>query len=255
MLNCYRIFILLLFVNLQVYGQRIEKSGVADSIRWNEFTLHSNQWGLYKIKKGNYQQRIYKENGIVGWDWQVPTKSYGVIGYPMIQIGVDPWTKLINVNKSNFYQDLTKTRQFDVTYSAKLNTTKEKYNLAFDFWLHTSEKVGYENIATEVMIWEDYQKFKPFGKKKGTILTSNGSYTVYIGKIYKKELQKGWNYIAFVRNQPRTQGSLNIMDFISYLKSNQLLGEGIYLSSFEFGTEILNASGSIQIQQYDINIQ
>ena len=248
-------YIFLLLASVLGYGQRVEKTGATDRIHWNGFTLHNNQWGLYKIKKGTYQQKIYKADGIVGWDWQVPRKSYGVIGYPMLQIGVDPWAPLAEVEQVNYYQDLTKIQQFDVTYATTLTTSSRKYNLAFDFWLHTDEKVGYENIATEVMIWEDYQKFKPFGQKKGTLVTSSGAYTVYVGDIYKKELRKGWKYIAFVRQQPRTTGTVHVLDFIQYLKSHHYLAHAKYLSSFEFGTEILNASGSIQVHQYRITLQ
>lgn len=104
------------------------------------------------------------------------------------------------------------------------------------------------------MIWEDYNKFKPFGKKQGKLTTKTGQYEVYVGNIYKKELQKGWKYIAFVRLNKRRSGSIDLLEFITYLQQNHLIENTPYLSSFEFGTEILNTKGDIKILKYEVNI-
>lgn len=51
------------------------------------------------------------------------------------------------------------------------------------------------------MIWEDYNKFKPFGKKVGNVITTFGQYDIYRGHIIKKDLNTSWDYIAFVRKE------------------------------------------------------
>ena len=250
-----KLILISLFISSFTLAQTIEKIHNKDTIHWNGFVVNNNQWGINKIKQGNYNQIIYKNDNKIGWNWEVPVKSYGVLGYPMISIGESTWESLINVASLNYFKNITEIKKFNVLYDTELWTTDGKYNLAVDFWLHDQPKVAFETIAAEVMIWEDYQKFKPFGKKKGRIKTSNGDYTVYVGDLYKKDLKKDWKYIAFVRQQKRTKGQLDLLPFIQYMQNNQLLNGAIYLSSFEFGTEVLNASGKIKIKDYSILIE
>lgn len=237
-----------------INAQRIEKHNSGEIIKWKEFEINNNKWGSYKIKKETYEQTIFLENNIPGWKWKTPGKSYGVLGYPMLFLGVSAWYKLDEVPNENYFKNLNEIKTFTVDYKTDLQINQTKYNLAFDFWLHNSPKVAFESIGAEVMIWEDYNKFKPFGKKKGKITTSNGQYEVYYGKIFKKELNKGWDYIAFVRLNKRKSGKVNVMDFINYMKEQNLFKNNTYLSSFEFGTEILTSTGEIKILQYDVKI-
>ncbi|MBS7332127.1 MAG: hypothetical protein KIG88_00845 [Weeksellaceae bacterium] len=238
-----------------LHAQRIEKHNAGEIINWKEFEINNNKWGTYKIKKGTYDQTIYLENDQPGWKWKTPGKSYGVLGYPMIFLGTSAWNNLVNVNTENYFKNLNEIKTFEVKYDTKLIVNDKKYNLAFDFWLHNSPKVAFETIDTEVMIWEDYNKFNPFGKKQGKLTTSTGQYEVYAGKIFKKELNKGWNYIAFLRLNKRKSGKLNLMEFITYMKENNMIKNNHYLSSFEFGTEILTSTGEIKIVEYNVNIE
>ena len=251
------IFILsaLLLSPFLLHAQRIEKHNSGEIIKWKEFEINNNKWGTYKIKKGTYDQTIYLENDLPGWKWKTPGKSYGVLGYPMIFLGNSAWLNLKDINSDNYFKNLNEIKSFTVDYKTDLTIDATKYNLAFDFWLHTSPKVAFETIGAEVMIWEDYNKFKPFGKKHGKLTTSTGQYEVYTGKIYKKELNKGWDYIAFVRLNKRRNGKVNVMEFINYMKEQNLFKNNPYLSSFEFGTEILTSTGEIKILQYDVIIE
>ena len=248
-------FAFILFSTIETFGQTIIKTEENSSFPWKEFTINNNKWGAYKIKKGTYDQTIFLENGVAGWKWTTPGKSYGVLGYPMIFLGVTAWNKLNEIDRDNYFKNIGEINQFNVSYDMAINVNDEKYNLSFDFWLHNSPKVAFETIATEVMIWEDYNKFKPFGKKKGKITTKSGQYEVYVGKIFKKELNKGWDYIAFVRLNKRKKGELNILEFTKYIQDNNLSPKAPYLSSFEFGTEILTSTGELKINKYEVNIQ
>ena len=247
--------VFLLFTPLILLAQKIEKTNAGEIIKWDKFEINNNKWGTYKIKKGTYDQTIFLDNNVPGWKWKTPGKSYGVLGYPMIFLGTSAWSKLNEIGSDNYFKNLDEIKTFIVDYKTELKVNETKYNLAFDFWLHHSPKVAFETIGTEVMIWEDYNKFKPFGKKYGKLTTNNGQYEVYTGKIYKKELKKGWDYIAFVRLNKRRTGKVNVMEFINYMKENNLYKNNAYLSSFEFGTEILNSTGEIKILQYEVEIE
>lgn len=248
--------ILIFILCWTTFGQNLkqEKSGNGETLKWKEFEINNNKWGEKKIKKGVYTQTIFIKDSTAGWKWQTPGKKYGVIGYPEIWFGESAWVNLNDVKSDNYFKKVNEINSFEVAYKTKLEVNDKKYNLAFDFWLHNSPKVALQTIGIEVMIWEDYNKFKPFGKKYGTINTSSGLYDIYKGHIIKKDLNTSWDYIAFVRKEKRTSGKVNIKEFLNFMNKHNFIKHNIYLSSFEFGTEILNSTGNIIIEQYDLKI-
>lgn len=251
------LFILLITLSILSFGQesRQEKSGNGEVLKWKVYEINNNKWGEKKVKKGTYEQSIFIQNNLAGWKWQTPGKKYGVIGYPEIWFGESAWMNLTDIKTDNYFKNINEVKTFEVEYKTKLEVNDKKYNLAFDFWLHNSPKVALQTIGIEVMIWEDYNKFKPFGKKVGNIFTSFGQYDIYKGHIMKKDLNTSWDYIAFVRKDKRTSGNVNVLEFINEMNKRNYIGQNIYLSSFEFGTEVLNSTGNILIEQYQLKIE
>lgn len=247
----------ILMISSTIFGQDIiqEKFGNGETLKWKEYEINNNKWGENKVKKGVYNQSIFIKNYFAGWKWQTSGKKYGVIGYPEIWFGKSAWRNLSDVKTENYFKRIDELKTFEVAYKTKLEVNDKKYNLAFDFWLHNSPKVALQTIAIEVMIWEDYNKFTPFGKKSGNIKTSFGEYTIYRGHIIKKDLNTSWDYIAFVRKDKRTSGKVNVMELIDEMNKRDFIGQNIYLSSFEFGTEILNSTGNILIEKYELHIE
>ena len=178
-----------------------------------------------------------------------------MVGYPEIWFGESAWFNLANIKTDNYFKNINEVKTFEVEYKTKLEVNDKKYNLAFDFWLHNSPKVALQTIGIEVMIWEDYNKFKPFGKKVGNVITTFGQYDIYRGHIIKKDLNTSWDYIAFVRKEKRTSGKVNVMELINEMNKRNYIGQNVYLSSFEFGTEILNSTGNILVEQYELKIE
>ncbi|WP_413533041.1 GH12 family glycosyl hydrolase domain-containing protein [Empedobacter brevis] len=232
-----------------------EKSENGSTLKWQKFEINNNKWGENKVKKGTYSQTIFTTNTTAGWKWETSGKKYGVIGYPEIWFGESAWVNLSAIKTDNYFKNINELKTFDVEYKTKLNVDNKKYNLAFDFWLHNSPKVALETIGIEVMIWEDYNKFKPFGKKVGNVFTSFGEYDIYKGHLIKKDLNTTWDYIAFVRKEKRTSGKVNVIELINEMNKRNFIKQNIYLSSFEFGTEILNSTGNILIEDYKLNIE
>ena len=232
-----------------------EKSENGATIKWQKYEINNNKWGEHKIKKGVYSQTIFTTDTAAGWKWQTPSKKYGVVGYPEIWFGESAWFNLTDIKTDNYFKNINEVKTFEVEYKTKLEVNDKKYNLAFDFWLHNSPKVALQTIGIEVMIWEDYNKFKPFGKKVGNIFTTFGQYDIYRGNIIKKDLNTSWDYIAFVRKEKRTSGKVNVMELINEMNKRNYIGQNVYLSSFEFGTEILNSTGNILVEQYELKIE
>lgn len=78
---------------------------------------------------------------------------------------------------------------------------------------------------------------------------------MHTGKLNKKDLGLAWTYIAFVRHEKRTSGTVDLLYLLNVLQAMNLIKEAQYLSSVEFGTEVLNSTGRIFINDYQVIIQ
>ncbi|SMC34675.1 GH12 family glycosyl hydrolase domain-containing protein [Moheibacter sediminis] len=223
--------------------------------QFENFSLINNKWGVYKIKSGNYTQCIYHKDGIFGWEWDAPSKSYGVLGYPELWLGTSAWGLKSEIKQPNYFKKLDELKTLKAEFDTKITATDKKYNLAFDIWLHSESTVAKENIAVELMVWEDYNKFKSHGKKKETIRTSFGTYDMLYGIMKKPEINSKWIYIAFIRTDKRTTGKINLKELLDFLIQKNYISSDLYISSIEFGTEVLNSKGNIIINKYEVEIE
>lgn len=217
--------------------------------------LKNNLWGKSKLK--NPEQAVlcsYKKEGIYGWKWELPNNAGGVIGYPALQVGRNPFEKGVS-NVEEFPIQVSKIAKLPVHYDVETHVKFRKYNLAFDLWLTDVEDYALGNIKTEIMIWEDYFDFTSFGKKVATILTPFGTYEVLEGHLENPKFSQDWQYIAFVRTVPRKKGEVDIAFFLEYLVSKGLISEDHYFTSIEFGNEIGNSSGFTVVHQFDWNLE
>lgn len=219
---------------------------------FENFSLINNKWGEYKIKSGNYTQCTYHKDGIFGWEWDAPSKSYGVLGYPELWLGTSAWGLKSEISKPNYFKKQDELKHLSAEFDTKITANDKKYNLAFDVWLHSEPTVAKENIAVELMVWEDYNKFNSFGKKKETITTSFGIYDLLYGIMKKPDINSEWIYIAFVRTEKRTSGNVDLKELIDYLVKKDYISPDLYISSVEFGTEVLNSKGNIIVKKYDV---
>ena len=63
-----------------------------------------------------------------------------------------------------------------------------------------------------------------------------------------------WDYVAFVARDPILRGPLNLSSFFDYLLDKGLITRDHYVTSVEFGNEIVLGSGSVEIQDQGITI-
>lgn len=222
---------------------------------FGNISLNNNKWGAYKIKSGTYTQCTYHKDGIFGWEWEAPAKSYGVIGYPELWMGSSAWGLKSEISKPNYFKKLDELKILKAEFDTKITANDKKYNLAFDIWLHSESMVAKENIAVELMVWEDYNKFNSFGKKKETITTTFGTYDLMYGIMKKPEINSEWIYIAFIRTEKRTSGKVDLKELMDYLVQKKYISADLYISSVEFGTEILNSKGNIIVKNYEVEIE
>ena len=214
----------------------------------NNYNLINNQWGTFKLKRGKLKLcQYYKtENNktIYGWEWDSPSDSRGVIAFPELQF---------SDSAIHFPLKYKSLKILTSKYNTRL-ISNNKYNLAFDIWLTYHDLKKNKNITIELMIWEDYNKFTPYGSKRKSMQTSFGVYDYYNGYLKNKKAKQDWLITSFVRKSKRQIGSVNLKEILDFLLIEKIVPNDFSISSIEFGTEILNSKGYILINDFEVNI-
>ena len=224
------------------------------SFDFEDLMLKNNLWGKNKLKKGVPELCIYRNKDHFAWKWKIPTNAKGVIGYPAIQVGQNPFGN-INEEKYGFPVNVSKIAQLSIEYDFETYVKDNKFNLAFDIWLTDVQYSTKENIKVEIMIWEDYFDFTSYGKKKETITTPFGVYQVHAGYLKNPKYAQDWQYISFVRQSPRSAGQVDINYLLNYLIDKNMISQDYFLSSFELGNEIGNSSGMTLVKKFEYIFQ
>lgn len=215
-----------------------------------KLAIHNNSWGSYKLKTKEYLQYILRNKGEYGWLFNPPLNQKGVLGYPAIVHGGSGWGML---TKSDCFPiEVYKLHEFKIYFDIKLITDKLKHNLTFDFWI--VDRVTGTKLC-EIMVWEDYQVARPYGKRK----SSKGEYIItsgYLDKTHEPNDEIGWDFVAFRRKRRRTKGEINVLKLLneavscgaipqSYLKEN--------IMGVELGTEVYSSVGLCIVEEFNIS--
>lgn len=222
---------------------------------FGDVVLKCNLWGRSKIKNGNPELCTFQKDGVFGWKWQMPNNARGVIGYPALEVGRSPWGSKGKGKVARFPVKVSDIIKLSSSFDVETHVKHRKYNLSYDFWLTDTEFATYENIQTEIMVWEDYFDFTPFGKVIETIATPFGEYKVHKGHLENAKFSQDWTYIAFVRTSPRSKGEVDIHYLLKYLVQNDHIVADHYFTSIEFGNEIGNSSGLTVVKKFDWDFQ
>ncbi|HUO57373.1 MAG TPA: hypothetical protein VMV05_04260, partial [bacterium] len=122
-----------------------------------------------------------------------------------------------------------------VTSSWTVSTTDTGYwNAAYDIWFSTTTNTTSYSGGAELMIWMDYMPGTgPGGSLKASGVTIDGAtWNVNEGPV-------GWNYIAYLANNPVTQfDNMDILAFINDSVSRGYIQPSWYLAAIEAGNEL-----------------
>ena len=226
-----------------------------DRKEFGSIILKNNFWGRSKLKNPESGSLCsYKKGNLYGWKWELPTSASGVIGYPALQVGRNPFGKG-GSPVMDFPVQVSNIKSIMVDYEVETEVKHKKYNLAFDLWLTNNKNYGLENITTEIMIWEDYFDFTSYGKRVANIITPFGTYDVLIGHLKNPKFSQDWKYIAFVRTSTRSKGQVDLGYLLNYLVRQGHISEKDYFTSIEFGNEIGNSSGYTMVKSFEWKLE
>lgn len=227
-----------------------------DQFNQGEITLENNTWNTQNLDVNSFEQCIYQyetnKTQLWGWSWSYPDSATGINAYPQIIFGKKPWHPQSTSNKLPLQINLI--NRLSVDYDIAVSRNEGEFNLAFDLWLTTNATAQPADIRFELMIWEDAHALEPYGEYVGAVNTSNGRYTLYRGEPDWEPEGTGWTYLAFLRTEDRTHGSVSIDELMNYLIEEEIITNEHYLSSIEFGTEVGNSKGYAVLKQFDIHL-
>jgi hypothetical protein len=213
-----------------------------------EYLLDNNVWGKSNIT--NYQQCVWADTGsnplIAGWSWSwQTTDNKKVKAYPEIHYGWD-WDKKFTTTKLPL--KVNKINKIQVTYDVT-TSAEGVYNLAFDLWLTKASFPTRNNLSREVMIWVDGTKKKSGATfiKRATI--DGGEYDLYINRDWNY-----WTYFSFIKVVPQPKGTLNVHEFLFFLKNAEYISSQESLVEIEIGNEVWSGSGKTVVKNYSINV-
>jgi hypothetical protein len=230
----------------------IIKNNPYDQISVNTCSLMNNIWGAPKDETGD--SGVYlNSDGAFGWYWDRPnpvikTGAKSVLPiYPSIRIGGNRWERTKSAPfplKLGEVNSLT----FDIEYQYLIDPTG-CYDLAYDMFLSDPAQTdSAPNIKAEVMIWLDGSQKQPKQHFKGIISDGNNSFA-----LYSWVMTDGRTYYSFILQDGQPQQGCYAIDGKKLL--DQLgLEPGLLIHGIEFGNEVWNGSGKIEISQFSITL-
>ena len=243
---------------LAVHSQILEPLGTivkslrGDKIDFSSKRLINNLWGAPPEEILSCEVYL-TENKTYGWHWDRPdplTKP-GINGcqplYPNVRTGGCPWEPSI-VAEFPVKLSEVKTLQLDVEYSYSESPTGI-YNLAYDMFLSDTNQASSDpKPEAEIMIWLQHTLQQPADAYIGDVSDGINTYG-----YYSFTMQNGRLYYAFLlKEQTPLKGQLtvDVKKLMDYLE----LDPNWYLHGVEFGNEVINGSGKIEISKNDVNL-
>jgi len=219
------------------------------------FQVSNNTWGKGSLTGWSQCVGIGRgPNGSVSghFNWNWPNTTRNVMAYPALIYGLKPGspsTSPLLPKQVSLLQELS--AHYDV-----VSTQSGTGNTAFDIWLtNTASPATFSAppITHEIMIWVDTYGPKAQGGSLFERTTIDGAaYDVFVADHFGI----GYRYIAFqgVTSQLGV-ATINILAFLTYAQANGLITGQEYLSSIEFGNEVVSGSGDTKINAYSVTVQ
>ncbi len=220
-----------------------------------EYRVENNTWGKGDLT--GWTQCVGLGDAADGgvsarWTWDWPDSGGSVKAYPEIIFGRKPSSTTTTASLPAVINAL---QQVSVRYDLEI-VHMGSGNTAFDLWLtDTPDPTSFSvpPITHEIMIWlERYGSMLPGGTLRERTTIGGTRYDVYVGDNFGG----GWRYIAFSRvDLPAAADTLEVLPLLAYARDAGLLTGGEYLSSIEFGNEVVSGVGDTRIRSYAVSVR
>jgi len=210
------------------------------------YYLVNNVWNDAQVGTG--QQCINAPKGkSFSWNWNWGNNpTYIPVSYPSVIFGNKPWDPQGPSTKS-LPRQVSQLKQFNATHDYAISSSG-RYNVAYDLWLTEGTQSNKATIRVEIMVWiESSGDVQPYGDFE----EENDTYSLYIGQ---PEGDRSWHCYSFQLKQSLRSGPVNLGEFIQILVKKQLVSPNLYVADVEFGTEIWDGKGQMDIKSYQVSV-
>jgi len=237
-------------------GPQIELNCEESSVTYaGAYLAENNSWGRQGVV-GWTQCMGAATNARGGisahWNWNWRQQGDNVKAYPEVVFGHKPGYP--KSTTTLLPRKLAKIQTLVLDYDVQ--TEREGTgNMAIDMWLTntvTPASFAAPPITHEIMIWlEVFGPMYPGGQQVDKVRINGTMYRVFVGEKFGL----GWRYLAFVPNSPmQTMGSIDLMPFFVYLKGKKLITTEEFLSTVNFGNELISGSGETKLNRFAVTV-
>ena len=228
------------------------KSKPWEQLQLGYYKLVNNVWGAPNDE--GLSSGVYSEpNGSFGWYWDRPRpqakagESIACPIYPSVRIGGSPWEESSSRAFPVRVGDL-RSLTFDVTYGYPSVPTGSD-DLAYDvFFADTNQPSAKPVIKAEVMIWVRATATEPADRYVGDFSDGGNTYA-----LYSWVMASGRQYYAFVMKPKAGYEARHVVD-AKRLFDGLALQPDWWIHGIEFGSEVWQGSGKIEISQLTITL-
>ncbi len=217
-----------------------------------DYTISTDAWGVFgNDTKASFVDCV--QGSIIGasvqtgvavhftWDFGSRTgpiwsSGNGVKAYP--EISYTPAGKPLTPIA---FADLGQvTMQHDVTASATGD-----YNIAYDLFADAQPAIKSAKWPHDAEIMIKFSETWCTGPVIDTVTIGGNEYHVTVNI-------DNWKYIVFSSTKQLLKSSIRLKDFTDYLVAKGQLPSVYYLSSIEFGSEVVDGAGSVAINSFSV---
>jgi len=210
------------------------------------YYLVNNVWNDAQLGTG--QQSINQPQGKnFSWNWSWGANpTYVPVSYPSVIFGNKPWDPQ-NSSTKLLPRQVSQIKQLNVTHDYAISSNG-RYNVAYDLWLTEGVQSSKATIRVEIMVWiESSGNVQPYGK----FVKENEKYSLYVGE---PEGDRSWHCYSFKLKQSLKSGVVNLGDFIQQLVNKKLVSPNLFVADVEFGTELWDGKGEMNIKSYQVSV-
>lgn len=195
--------------------------------------LESNAWAAKNALMDDATITTYRDGERFGWTAVANDERPNFVqAYPEVKFGRKPWDGVLpNWNPPQICRLSHLSLDLAFTWDADGDA-----NAAIDMWLLRRPDGGPESIAAEVMIWLD---------KKGGIQPAGSPVG---GDLWMRDgfADGEWPYFAFC---PARSEQIDLKKYLDFLAHRGSITDDLYVSSIEFGTELISGSLWCQVDR------
>jgi len=232
-------------------------------IGYGNYVLQNNVWNTSGVYSNNWSQCIElggsPGNYIARWDYnwlgRTQGEEYAVKSYPQVYYGrKTEFNQSGTVAETGLPARLSQLPEIRVDFKYSETGNAER-NVALESFLHTSCEAGENNKFFEMMVWVDKPAIRTAGSLVTTATVDGRAWDVYVNP------QLSWGYVAFVAQQPMTEGTLDWNAFVDWSRFQGAAygvpptGNDTCLGAVEIGTETFWGNGTFTLERFDVRIK